>query len=69
VARSADIGAMASPDLTIISGGAFAVAPARAVALAIADTVRRTGATQLAIDHARLLGPIGTIDDPTSAAT
>lgn len=64
VARSTDIGAMASPDLTIIAGGAFAVAPARAVALAIADTVRRPGATQLAMDHARLLGPIGTIDDP-----
>jgi hypothetical protein len=64
VAHSTDIGAMASPDVTIIAGGAFAVAPARAVALAIADTVRRTGATQLAIDHARLLGPIGTIDDP-----
>jgi hypothetical protein len=64
VARSADIGAMPSPDLTIIAGGAFAVAPARAVALAIADTVRRPGATQLAMDHARLLGPIGTIDDP-----
>jgi hypothetical protein len=64
VARSGDIGALASPDLTIVAGGAFAVAPARAVALAIADTVRRAGATQLAIDHARLLGPIGTIDDP-----
>jgi hypothetical protein len=63
-ARTGDIGAMASPDVTIVSGGAFAVAPARAVALAIADTIRRPGATQLAIDHARLLGPIGTIDDP-----
>lgn len=61
---STDIGAMASPDLTIIAGGAFAVAPARAVALAIADTIRRPGATQLATDHARLLGPIGSIDDP-----
>ncbi len=63
-ARSQDIGLMASPDVTIISGGAFAVAPPRAVALAVADTIRRPGATQLAIDHARLLGPIGTIDDP-----
>ena len=63
-ARSQDIGLMASPDVTIVSGGAFAVAPPRAVALAIADTIRRPGATQLAIDHARLLGPIGTIDDP-----
>lgn len=64
VASSTDIGALASPDLTIIAGGAFAVAPAKAVALAIADTVRRAGATQLAGDHAKLLGPIGTIDDP-----
>ena len=64
VMNSTDIGALASPDLTVIAGGAFAVAPARAVALAIADTVRRAGATQLAIDHARLLGPIGMIDDP-----
>jgi hypothetical protein len=63
-ARSQDIGQMASPDLTIVSGGAFAVAPPRAIALAIADTIRRPGATQLSIDHARLLGPIGTIDDP-----
>ena len=63
-ARSQDIGLMASPDVTIVSGGAFAVAPPRAVALAVADTIRRPGATQLAIDHARLLGPIGTIDDP-----
>jgi hypothetical protein len=62
--HSADIDAMPGPDLTIVAGGAFAVAPARAVALAIADTIRRAGATQLAIDHARLLGPIGTIDDP-----
>ena len=64
VARSHDIGDLPSPDVTIIAGGAFAVAPARAVALAVADTVRRPGATQLTIDHARLLGPIGTIDDP-----
>ena len=64
VRRSADITALATPDVTIVAGGAFAVAPARAVALAVADTVRRAGATQLAVDHARLLGPIGTIDDP-----
>jgi hypothetical protein len=63
-ARTPDIGLMATPDVTIVSGGAFAIAPARAVALAVADTIRRPGATQLAIDHARLLGPVGTIDDP-----
>jgi hypothetical protein len=63
-AHSPDIGGMPSPDVTIVSGGAFAVAPARAVALAVADTIRRPGTTQLATDHARLLGPIGTIQDP-----
>jgi hypothetical protein len=62
--HSADIGGMPSPDITVVAGGAFALAPARAVALALADTIRRPGATQLASDHARLLGPIGTIDDP-----
>lgn len=68
-ARTTDIGALPSPDVTIVSGGAFAVAPPRAVALAVADTIRRPGATQLAIDHARLLGPIGTIDDPDERRT
>ena len=68
-ARTTDIGAMPSPDVTIVSGGAFAIAPPRAVALAVADTIRRPGATQLALDHARLLGPIGTIDDPDERRT
>ena len=58
-----DLSALPTPDLTIAAGGAFAVAPPRAVALAVADTVRRPGATQVAFDHARLLAPIGTIDD------
>jgi len=64
VQQSPDITDLAPPDVTIVAGGAFAVAPPRAVSLAIADTVRRPGATQLAYDHARLLGPIGSIDDP-----
>lgn len=63
-AATPDLGFLPTPDLTLVAGGAFAAAPPRAVALAIADTVRRAGATQLAIDHARLLGPIGTIEDP-----
>ncbi len=50
-------------DLTVIAGGAFATAPATAIALAFADTIRRIGVTQIAWDHARLLGPIGTIAD------
>jgi hypothetical protein len=63
-AATPDLGALPAPDLTIVAGGAFAAAPPRAVALALADTIRRTGATQIAVDHARLLGPLGTIEDP-----
>jgi len=59
-----ELSALPAPDLTIIAGGCFAAAPAAAVALAAADTIRRTGATQLAADPARLLGPLGTIEDP-----
>ncbi len=51
------------PDLLIAAGGAWAVAPGAAVGLAMADVVRRSGASQLAYDHARLLGPLGTIPD------
>jgi hypothetical protein len=64
VSLTPELSAMPAPDLTIAAGGVFALAPGQAVALAIADVVRRAGATQLAIDHARLLGPLGTIEDP-----
>jgi hypothetical protein len=47
----------------VVAGGAWAVAPGPAVALALADLVRRPGASQLAWDHARLLAPLGTIAD------
>ena len=56
--------ALPAPDLIVVSGGAWAAAPGPAIALAIADVVRRPGASQLAFDHARLLAPIGGIDDP-----
>jgi len=64
VSLTPELTAMPAPDLTIAAGGVFCLAPGPAVALTIADIVRRAGATQLAIDHARLLGPLGTIDDP-----
>jgi hypothetical protein len=57
--------ALPAPDLVVVSGGAFAVAPGPAVALAIADVLRRPGAIALAQDHARLLGTIGVIPDAT----
>ena len=51
-------------DLLVVSGGAWAVAPGPAIALAISDVVRRAGVCQLAFDHARLLAPLGTIEEP-----
>ena len=60
------IEALAAPDLVVVAGGAWAAAPGPAIALAIADVVRRPGASQLAFDHARLLGPLGAIDDPAA---
>jgi hypothetical protein len=55
--------ALPAPDLVIVAGGAFAAAPGPAIALAVADVVRRPGAVALAHDHARLLGPLGMIPD------
>ena len=52
-----------APDLLVASGGAFACPPAPAVALALIDTLRRPGAVALALDHARVLGPLGSLED------
>ena len=54
---------LAAPDLILVAGGAWAAAPGPAIALAIADVVRRPGASALAVDGARLLGPIGMLPD------
>ncbi len=53
-----------TPDLVIAAGGVWSLAPGPVIALALADVIRRPGATQLAADLPRLLGPIGTIADP-----
>ena len=50
-------------DLLIVSGGAFAGAPAPAISLALVDTLRRPGAMALAHDHARILAPIGALEN------
>ena len=50
-------------DLLVASGGVWAVAPGPAVALALADVHRRPGVRGLGLDHARLLAPLGTIED------
>jgi hypothetical protein len=54
-----------APDLIIAAGGAWAVAPGPAIALAVADVIRRPAAVGLAYDHARLLAPLGSIPDGT----
>jgi len=55
--------AMPAPDIVVVAGGAFAAAPGPAIALAVADVLRRPGAVTVAYDHARLLGPLGMIPD------
>jgi len=52
-----------APDLLVLSGGAFAVAPAPVVALTVLDTLRHPGGVALALDHARVLAPLGTLGD------
>ena len=63
VEATPEMSAGPAPDLLVASGGAWAVAPGPAIALAIADVVRRPAAVAIAYDHARLLGPAGSIPD------
>lgn len=64
VLATPEITALPAPDLVLVSGGAWAAAPGPAIALAVVDVLRRPGASQLMFDHARLLAPLGTIQDP-----
>jgi hypothetical protein len=50
-------------DLVVGAGGAWSAIPGPAAAQVVADVDRRPGVVQVAVDHARLLGPIGTIED------
>jgi hypothetical protein len=50
-------------EVVVASGGPWSIAPAPAVALALADVLRRPGVRALGWDHARLLAPLGTLDD------
>jgi hypothetical protein len=68
VARTADLDRPV-PDLVVAAGGVWSIAPGAAVGLALADVMRRPGACQLALDHARLLGPLGTIPDDAARRT
>ncbi len=53
-----------APDLVVAGGGVWSAVPAPTVALALVDVIRRPGASQYALDHARLLGALGAIPDP-----
>jgi hypothetical protein len=50
-------------DLVVATGGAWAVASPSVTALTLVDVLRRAGAAQFALDHARLLAPLGAIPD------
>lgn len=63
VEATPDQSALPAPDLVIATGGAFAAAPGPAIALAVADVLRRPAAIAIAHDHARLLGALGIIPD------
>ncbi len=56
------------PDLVIVGGGVWSAVPAATVALAHIDVIRRHGASQYALDHARLIGPLGAIPDAAERA-
>jgi len=63
VAATPEIADRPMPELLVVSGGILSGLPASIVSLAIADLIRRPGVTQIVSDPARLLGPLGTIED------
>lgn len=58
-----ELEAHAMPELLVAAGGVFASMPPSVVALALADLVRKPGVSQMTLDQARLLGPLGAVDD------
>jgi hypothetical protein len=52
-----------APDLVVATGGVWSIAPGPSVVLALVDVLRRSGACQYALDHARILAPLGAIAD------
>jgi hypothetical protein len=64
VAATPDFDLLPAPDLVVAAGGPWNAAPGAAIALALADVLRRPGVRAAGLDHARLLAPLGTIEDP-----
>ena len=50
-------------DLLIATGGIWSGAPPASALVAVIDVLRRHGVVQVGMDHARLLGPLGSIPD------
>ncbi len=48
-------------DVVVLAGGGFAILPAPAASLAIADGIRRPGAFTILHDHAAVLAPLGAL--------
>jgi hypothetical protein len=65
VAATSEEGPDHAPDLIVACGGVWAPMPHSLIALTLADVMRRPGASLLAVDHAGLLAPLGTIPDET----
>ncbi len=63
IVATPEISARPAADLIIAGGGTWASMPPSLAALALADLVRRPGVSRLMVDHARLLGPLGAIED------
>jgi len=63
VEATPEMAAHPMPELLIAAGGVFSSLPPSVVALALADMIRRSGVSQLSIDQARVLGPLGVIED------
>ena len=64
-----ELAAHEMPELLIAAGGVFASTPPSVVALALADLVRRPGVSQMTLDQARILGPLGAIEDEDERRT
>jgi hypothetical protein len=59
--RAVGEGQPTGSDVVVIGGGGFAMLPAAACALAVADGLRRPGAFTILHDHARVLSPLGAL--------
>jgi hypothetical protein len=64
-----ELAAHEMPELLVAAGGVFASMPPSVVALALADLVRRPGVSQMTYDQARVLGPLGAIEDEDERRT